>query len=194
MIAYIDGALVEKSPTHAVIDCGGVGYFLNISLNTYSKLPEEGKVKLHAHLAVREDAHTLYGFADKSERQMFRELISVSGIGASTARVILSSLSPEQLTNAILNGDVGQFRAIKGVGPKSAQRIIIDLKDKVGKEEVNLDPTMALSNNKRDEALSALVMLGFQKSKATQVVDKVLKSHGADISVEELVKTALNNL
>lgn len=194
MIAYIDGALVEKSPTHAVIDCGGVGYFLNISLNTYSKLPEKGQCKLHTHLAVREDAHTLYGFADQRERQMFRELISVSGVGANTARVILSSLSPDQLVSAITNEDAGMFRAIKGVGPKSAQRIIIDLKDKVGKEDIALEYSTAINNNIRDEALSALVMLGFQKSKAAQVVDKVLSSRGNDISVEELVKTALNNL
>lgn len=193
MIAYIDGALVEKSPTHAVIDCGGVGYFINISLNTYSKLPEEGRCKLHTHLAVREDAHTLYGFADKRERQMFRELISVSGIGANTARVILSSLSPDQLVSAIVNEDAGMFRSIKGVGPKSAQRIIIDLKDKVGKENEGLEHTTTISNNIRDEALSALVMLGFQRSKAAQVVDKVLRSQSG-VSVEELVKTALNNL
>lgn len=194
MIAYVEGALVEKSPTHAVVDCGGVGYFLHISLHTYSGLPDSGKVKLHTHLAIREDAHTLYGFADKSEKGMFRHLISVSGIGASTARMILSSLTSEQVTNAIATENVGAFRAIKGVGPKSAQRVIIDLRDKVGKEDPEILHTATENNNKREEALTALVTLGFQKNKAAQTVDKVLKSQGADISVEDLVKLSLNNL
>lgn len=195
MIAYVEGALVEKSPTHAVIDCNGVGYFLHISLNTYSRLPDSGKVKLHTHLAVREDAHTLYGFADKAEKVMFRHLISVSGIGAGTARMILSSLTPEQVSNAIATENVGAFRSIKGVGPKSAQRVIIDLRDKVGKEDLEMSFTTAESNNKREEALTALVTLGFQKNKAAKTVDKILSSsQGGEISVEELVKLSLNNL
>jgi len=194
MIAYIEGALVEKSPTYAVIDCSGIGYFLHISLTTYTKLPDSGKCKLHTHLAIREDAHTLYGFADKSEKQMFRDLISVSGVGANTARMILSSLSSEQLHNAIINEDVSLLKSIKGIGAKSAQRIIIDLKDKVGKEAINTEISSMAHNNTRDEALNALVTLGFPKSRAVQVVDKVIKAKGGNVTVEELVKISLNNL
>ena len=194
MIAYIDGALVEKSPTHAIIDCGGVGYFLNISLNPYSRLPDKGSLKLHVHEVIREDSRTLFGFADESERQVFRLLISVSGVGASTARMILSALTPQQLSNVILTDDVAALKAVKGIGAKSAQRIIIDLRDKIGKEEISADFSMPQNNTSREEALSALVMLGFPKNKAAKAVDKTLKSEGADISVEQLVKLSLKNL
>jgi Holliday junction DNA helicase RuvA len=194
MIAYIDGTLVEKSPTHVIIDCGGVGYFLNISLNTFAKLPENGRFKLHAHEIIREDSRSLFGFADQVERQIFRLLISVSGVGANTARMILSSLSPQQLSNVILHDDVNTLKSVKGIGVKSAQRIIIDLRDKIGKEEISADFSMMPNNTIRDEALSALVMLGFPKNKATQAVDKTLKSEGGEISVEQLVKISLNNL
>lgn len=194
MITYLEGMLVEKSPAHAVIDCGGVGYFLNISLNTFSKLPETGKLKLYSHLAIREDAHVLFGFADKAERELFLQLTSVSGIGPSTARMILSSMSPEELHRTIVNRDLNRLKSVKGVGPKSAERILIDLKDKLAKESIASEISFAPHNKTREEALSALVMLGFAKGVAEKAVDKALKEKGDTAVVEEIIKTALNNL
>lgn len=194
MITHLDGVLVEKSPAHAVIDCGGVGYFLNISLNTFSKLPENGRLKLYTHLAIREDAHVLFGFADKAERELFLQLISVSGIGPATARMILSSMNPEELHKTIVTRDLNRLRSVKGVGPKSAERILIDLKDKLAKEGLPSEISFTPHNKVREEALSALVMLGFAKAVAEKAVDKALKEKGSESPVEDIIKTALNNL
>jgi holliday junction DNA helicase RuvA len=194
MITHLEGVLVEKSPAHAVIDCGGVGYFLNISLNTFSKLPENGRLKLYTHLAIREDAHVLFGFADKAERELFLQLTSVSGIGPATARMILSSMSPEELHRTIVTRDLNRLRSVKGVGPKSAERILIDLKDKLAKEGLPSEISFTPHNKVREEALSALVMLGFAKAVAEKAVDKALKEKGNTAPVEDVIKTALNNL
>lgn len=193
MIEFISGRLVEKNPAYAVIDCNGVGYYLNISLHTFSQLPSDEACKLYTHVAIREDAHTLYGFADHFERQLFRLLISVSGVGASTARVILSSLNPVEVQEAIANADVNLLKSIKGIGAKSAQRIIVDLKDKIAKAENEVDISFQSSNTTKDEALSALDVLGFNRNAAEKAIDKLLRS-GDSFSVEELVKNALKNL
>jgi len=195
MYNHIRGRLIEKSPAHVVIEAAGVGYILNISLNTFSKLPEDEACILYTHLAIREDAHTLYGFADETEREVFRLLISVSGVGASTARMILSSLSPEELTSEIANENARALQAVKGVGTKSAQRIIIDLKDKVsGISVVNEVKNTSSSNTLKNEALSALTLLGFDKKKAEKVIDMLIVDLGTEIKVEELIKLSLKKL
>jgi holliday junction DNA helicase RuvA len=195
MITHIEGKLIEKTPTYAVVDCSGVGYMLHISLNTFSKLPDTERVRLFAHLAVREDAHTLYGFADNEERNLFRHLISVSGVGAGTARMILSSLTPREVQNAISSGNVPLLQKVKGIGLKSAQRIIIDLKDKVGKEEFTAgSSSVTPGNQQRDEAVAALVMLGFNKAAAEKAVEKTIKTSGTELMVEQLIKEALKSL
>lgn len=194
MFNHIEGRLAEKTPTYAVIDCGGVGYLLHISLNTFTKIGASEKCKLFAHLAIREDAHVLYGFADQEERHLFRHLISVSGVGASTARMILSSLSPSEIQQAIMSGNVAQLKSIKGIGEKSAQRIIVDLKGKLGKDDMPMDFFAAANNTTREEALSALVMLGFAKNVAEKALDKVIKIEGTGATVEQLIKQALKNL
>lgn len=193
MIAQIKGRLVEKTPTYVVIDCGGVGYEIHISLNTYSALDKEELCFLYTHFIVREDAQLLYGFKEKSERELFRLLISVSGVGASTAMMILSSLSPKETTQAVLSGDVNTLKSVKGIGTKSAERIIIDLRDKIAKVE-GVDSISVSSNNTiKEEALSALVMLGFSKNPAEKALTKIM-SLGEDLSVEELIKRTLKNL
>ncbi|QBA63306.1 Holliday junction branch migration protein RuvA [Muriicola soli] len=193
MITHLKGRLVEKHPTHVVIDCGGIGYFVNISLHTYSKLPETENVQLFTHLQIKEDSHTLFGFMEASEREIFRLLLSVSGIGSSTARTMLSSMTPHQTRDAIAKGDVPAIQAIKGIGAKTAQRVILDLKDKVLKI-YDLDEVYPDSNNtKKDEALSALEVLGFQRKQAEKAVEKVL-SQDASLSVENIIKHALKNL
>ncbi|WP_428224270.1 Holliday junction branch migration protein RuvA [Flavobacterium sp.] len=193
MIAHIQGKLVEKNPTDVVIDCNGVGYFINISLHTFGLLPATDMIKLYTHLQIKEDAHTLFGFMQKSEREIFRLLISVSGIGANTARTMLSSLEPKQIVNAIATENVGVIQSIKGIGAKTAQRAIIELKDKVLKiyeiDEVSLVP----NNTNKDEALSALEVLGFVRKTAEKVVDKILAST-PDATVENIIKQALKNL
>lgn len=193
MIAHLQGRMVEKSPTEVVIDCGGVGYRVNISLHTYSLLPATENIRLFTHLQIKEDAHTLYGFAEKSERELFRLLLSVSGIGAGIARTMLSSLDPKQIIQALAQGDVATIQSIKGIGGKTAQRAILDLKDKVLKiydlDEVSLAP----SNTNKDEALSALEVLGFNRKLAEKAVDKILKEN-ADATVELIIKLALKNL
>lgn len=194
MIHHIKGRLVEKAPTHAVVEAGGVGYFLNISLITFSKLGNEENVTLFTHLSIKEDSHTLYGFAEKSEREIFRQLISVNGVGASTARVMLSSMTADEITSAIVTGDVNALKSIKGIGAKSAQRIIVDLKDKLGKVEGVEQNILTFANNTtRDEALSALLALGFTKNSVDKVLNKVLKAQ-PDLDVEGLIKEALKNL
>ncbi len=193
MIHHLKGKLVEKNPTYVVIECGGVGYFVNISLHTFSKLPDGELVNLLTHLQVKEDSHTLFGFAEKSEREIFRLLISVSGIGSSTARTMLSSLSPAQIRDAIGNGDVASIQSIKGIGVKTAQRVILDLRDKILKV-YDIDELSTTSNNtNKDEALSALEVLGFARRQAEKVVDKVI-SQDASLSVENIIKLALKNL
>jgi holliday junction DNA helicase RuvA len=196
MINHIEGRLTEKTPTYAVIECGGVGYLLNISLNTYSKIGEYERCKLFAHLAIREDAHTLYGFADESERSLFRHLISVSGVGAGTARMILSSLSPVEIQQAITSGNVPLLKSIKGIGEKSAQRIIVDLKDKLGKETLAQGHTISFhqDNTVKDEALSAMVILGFARNAAEKAIDKIMRAEPEGITVEKLIKLALKNI
>ncbi len=193
MVTHLKGKLVEKNPTHVVIECSGVGYFVNISLHTYSKIGDSESIMLFTHLQVKEDSHTLFGFAEKSEREIFRLLLSVSGIGSSTARTMLSSLSPGQVRDAIALGDVPTIQGIKGIGAKTAQRVILDLKDKILKI-YDIDEVSATSNNtNKDEALSALEVLGFVRKQAEKVVDKVLVQDPS-LSVENIIKLALKNL
>jgi Holliday junction DNA helicase RuvA len=193
MIAHLQGKLVEKSPTQVVIDCGGVGYHVNISLHTYSLLPATDFIKLFTHLQINEDAHTLFGFVEKSEREIFKLLLSVSGIGASIARTMLSSLDPKQITNAIASGDVVTIQSIKGIGSKTAQRVILDLKEKVLKLYDLDEVSMSQSNTNRDEALSALEVLGFVRKASEKIVEKIIKE-APDSSVEYIIKQALKNL
>ena len=194
MIHHIKGRLVEKSPTHAILETSGVGYFLNISLITFSKLGDDENCKLYTHLSIKEDAHTLYGFSEKSEREIFRQLISVNGVGASTARIMLSSMTAEEITTAIITSDVNALKSIKGIGAKSAQRIILDLKDKLGRIDGIEQNILTFANNtNRDEALSALLALGFIKNSVEKVLNKVLKAQ-PDLDVEHLIKEALKNL
>jgi Holliday junction DNA helicase RuvA len=193
MIAHLQGKLVEKSPTHIVIDCGGVGYHVNISLHTYSLLPSTDFIKLFTYLQIKEDSHTLFGFVEKSEREIFKLLLSVSGIGASIARTMLSSLDPKQVANAIASGDVNTIQSIKGIGSKTAQRVILDLKDKVLKLYDLDEVSMSQSNTNRDEALSALEVLGFVRKTSERIVEKIIKE-APDSSVESIIKQALKNL
>ena len=190
MIAHIEGILESKTPTHVVIDVNGVGYMLNISLNTYDELPSKGKLRLFSHLIVREDAHILFGFSEQEERMMFRELINVSGVGASTALMILSSMKPADVAQAVDQSDVNAFKSVKGIGLKSAQRIIVDLKGKLDKIESNIDFLSPQGNTYKNEALSALVVLGIDKKKASNTIDEILKNNDVS-SVEELIKMTL---
>ena len=193
MIAHLQGKLVEKSPTQIVIDCAGVGYHVNISLHTYSLLPNTDFIKVYTHLQIKEDAHTLFGFMEKSEREIFRLLLSVSGIGASIARTMLSSLDPKQITNAIASADVATIQSIKGIGSKTAQRVILDLKEKVLKLYDLDEVSMSKSNTNRDEALSALEVLGFVRKTSEKVIEKIVKED-PDASVESIIKKALKSL
>lgn len=193
MITHISGKLVEKSPTNVVVDCNGIGYFIHISLHTFSQLTNEERVKLLTHFQVKEDAQQLYGFATSAEREIFRLLISVSGIGTNTARTMLSSLTPKQVREGIATEDVALIQSVKGIGLKTAQRVIIDLKDKVLKI-YDIDETVALSNNtNKDEALSALEVLGFAKKQSDRVVAKII-AQKPDATVEIIIKEALKNL
>ncbi len=193
MITYIKGKLIEKNPTYTVIESGGVGYFIHISLQTYSQIPDEELLKLFTHYQVREDAHSLYGFYTQTEREVFRLLISVSGVGASTARVMLSSMTPQEIQQGIASDNVTLLQSIKGIGAKTAQRIIIDLRDKILKtfdmEAISTSP----NNTTRDEALSALDVLGFSRKQTERVVDMVLRDD-ASLNVENLIKQALKKL
>lgn len=196
MIAYVQGILVEKTPTYAVIDCGGVGYMLHISLNTYSSLPDINKeCKLLTHLSIKEDAHTLHAFYTSAEKQLFRLLISVSGIGTNTARLILSSMSPTEVASHISSGNAAMLQTVKGVGAKTVQRIIIELKDKIIKTELEISDTLTnFNNNNVEEALSALILLGFSKQVATKAIDGIIKKSTTTLSVEELIKQTLKIL
>jgi len=193
MITHLSGKLVEKNPTHVIIECGGVGYFVNISLHTYSLLGSEENIHLYTHLQVKEDAHTLFGFADQQEREIFRLLLTVSGIGSSTARTMLSSLTPLQIRDAIAAGNVPSIQAVKGIGTKTAQRVILDLKDKVMKIHGMAEVSYESNNTNREEALSALEVLGFARKQAEKAVDKVLKQDSSQ-SVEDIIKQTLKNL
>jgi len=193
MIAHIQGKIVEKTPTDVVIDCGGVGYHINISLHTYSLLPSTESIKLYTYLQIKEDAHTLFGFVEKSEREIFKMLLSVSGIGASIARTMLSSLEPKQVIQAIAVGDVAAIQSIKGIGAKTAQRAILDLKDKVLKLYDVDEVSISHNNRNKDEALSALEVLGFNKKLAEKVVDKIVNLD-SEATVESIIKQALKNL
>ena len=193
MITQIIGRLVEKNPTYVVVDCNGLGYLLNISLNTYGSLPTDENVKLYTHLSIREDAHTLYGFIDKVEREVFKLLISVSGVGPSIARTMLSSMTAEDVQQAIASENVKLIQSVKGIGAKTAQRVIIDLKEKILKT-FNIDEvSVTESNTNKEEALSALEVLGFTRKQSDKVITNILKESPL-ASVEELIKKALKNL
>ncbi len=194
MFEYIKGPIADLTPAYVVIDCAGVGYYVNISLQTYSGLDGKKDALVYLHQVIREDAHLLFGFASKEERELFRLLISVSGVGANTARVILSSMSAAEIQKVIMQGDINALKQIKGIGLKTAQRIIIDLKDKVsGKDLGSAQLFTSLNNTIRQEALSALVMLGFNKSAVEKVLDPLQKAEGSQ-SVEGLIKLALKQL
>ena len=192
MITFLEGNIVELSPTHAVIACNGVGYYLNISLNTFSQFENDksSKNKFFTYLSVKEDSHTLYGFFDKQERDCFCLLLTVSGVGASTARMILSSLAPNELKKVIVNEDVNSLKSVKGIGLKSAQRIIIDLKDKMDIDIINSSNLSSLNNSIKQESLYALEKLGFSVKKMQPIIDKIIYEN-PDLSVEEVIKRAL---
>lgn len=199
MFAYFRGFLREKTPTYAVIECQGVGYLLNISLHTYAALPEPGtteasEVMLYAHQIVREDNHQLFGFASTSERELFVMLITVNGVGANTARMILSSLDPKSVVAAVISEDTTTLNRIKGIGAKTASRIVLDLKDKVGGVDVGESISKSAHNTLREEALSALLMLGFARNSANKALDKVIKEEGNDVQLEDVIKAALKLL
>ncbi|MEM6319108.1 MAG: Holliday junction branch migration protein RuvA [Bacteroidota bacterium] len=192
MISYIKGPITFKNPTFIVVEAGGIGYRVNISLNTYAKIEKSETVKILTHLQVKEDSHTLYGFADEAERKLFRHLISVSGIGPATAQVMLSSMSPDEARAAIVGENVAAFKTVKGIGPKTAKRLILDLKDKLLKDGGDT-PLVAVGvdNTLRKEALSALVSLGFNKIQSQKVLSKILKEQPNVKTVEELIKLSL---
>lgn len=203
MYDFVRGKLVEVNPAFAVIETGGVGYILNISLNTYSKLSGIDSIKLYTHLVVREDALVLFGFAELEEREIFRQLISVSGVGPNTARLLLSSLNVQEIRQAISSGNVGLLKSVKGIGEKSAQRIIVDLRDKLDKGAETLQKVEFSHNTIREESLSGLIVLGFPKKMAEKAIDEVIKNYrpGSDaslqdgsLSVERLIKEALKRL
>ena len=193
MLDYIKGKIVDISPTYVVIDNGGLGYFINISVNTYSNLSGKEEALIYIHEVIREDAHQLYGFTNHEEREIFLHLISVNGVGANTARVMLSSLVPNEIVGAINHNDINLLKSIKGIGAKTAERIIVDLRDKVAKLSEGEQIIAPLNNTIKDEALSALVMLGFPKAKVEKVINDILKQK-SNLSVEELIKEALKRI
>lgn len=193
MITHIKGKLVEKNPTFVVIESNGVGYWLNISLNTFSNLPNQESVFLYTHLSIKEDAHTLYGFITKVEREIFRLLISVSGVGPSIARTMLSSMTTDEIQRAIASGNVSLIQSVKGIGAKTAQRVLVDLRDKILNTFMNDEVSINESNTNKNEALSALEVLGFNKKQAEKVLDKIL-IEDKTATVEILIKKALKNL
>jgi len=193
MISHLQGRMVEKTPTEVIIDCNGVGYQVNISLHTFGLLPDSEHIKLFTFLQIKEDAHTLFGFAEKAERELFKLLLSVSGVGAGTARTMLSSLEPKNIIHSIASGDVATIQSIKGIGAKTAQRVILDLKDKVLKLYDLEEVSVAGYNTNKEEALSALEVLGFNKKAAEKVVEKIVRENPG-ITVETIIKQALKNL
>lgn len=193
MIAYLEGKLTEKEPTHLVLDVQGIGYLIKISLNTYSALKDKSECRILTHLHIKEDSHTLFGFATENERQIFLNLLGISGVGPATCLMILSSLGPEELQIAISNEDLNAIQSIKGIGSKTAQRIILELKDKIRRDELmekSLDLSHPTHNTIRNEALTALVTLGFNKSVAEKNIATILQRE-KDISLEELIKLSL---
>jgi Holliday junction DNA helicase RuvA len=193
MIDYIKGTITQINPTFITLETGGIGYFINISVNTFSKLESKTDIKILIHEVIREDSHLLFGFADSRERDIFRLLISVTGVGANTARMMLSSINPEEIEKAILGSDVNILKSVKGIGLKTAQRIIVDLKDKLGKQAGSGDIFTFSDNTKREEALSALVMLGFAKNAVSKVLDNIVREE-KNLTVEDMIKRALKNL
>jgi Holliday junction DNA helicase RuvA len=193
MITHIQGKLTEKNPTNVVIDCNGVGYHLNISLHTYSQISDQENLRLFTHLHIKEDSHTLYGFSSITEREIFRLLISVSGIGTNIARTMLSSLTPKQVREGIAIEDVALIQSVKGIGLKTAQRVIIELKDKILKVYDIDEGSLSQSNTGKEEALSALEVLGFNKKQSNSVVDKIIVAN-QDANVETIIKEALKKL
>lgn len=195
MIAFLKGKLVHKEPTFVIIEVNGIGYHVSISLNTFSEIKDKENIQLSTYLQVREDAHILYGFSNKAEKSMFQNLIAVNGVGPNTAMVILSYLPPNELQQAITGEDVGALQAVKGIGGKTAQRIILELKDKLRKEPVGETGgiTGIRHNTMRNEALTALMTLGIGKAAAEKSIDTILKKSGNTVSLEELVKLALKN-
>lgn len=193
MYEYIRGNIADISPANIIIEAGGIGYFVNISLNSYSQLSGKKEAKIFLHQIVREDAHTFYGFADVNERELFRNLISVNGVGASIANVMLSSLSPDEIRAAVTTENVTVLKGVKGIGAKTAQRIIIDLKDKLGKLPETGQILLSADNTIRNESLSALVMLGFLKRDAEKTVTKIIQEH-PEATVESVIKQALKRL
>ncbi len=196
MIAYLHGKVAELEPTHIIVDCGGVGYLAKISLQTYSVLKDQSTVKVHTYLQVREDAQVLYGFANKSEMILFEQLISISGVGGNTALMMLSSLSAEEIIYAIQHGEEHTLKKIKGIGAKTAGRIVLELRDKLkaGTVPALLNEKLSSSSHKKEEALSALQTLGFTKQTMSKRVDGIIKEKGEEVSVEDIIKIALRNL
>lgn len=194
MIEFLNGRLIEKNPAYSVIECNGVGYYVNISLQTFEKMGTSESCKLFIHMVVREDAHSLFGFAERQERQLFRNLISVSGIGPNTARIILSSYKSEDIFVAIANDNIDLLKSIKGIGAKTAQRIVIDLKDKVAKDLPQLEISSLQDNTTKDEALSALAVLGFDRNRSMKVLQKIYSGNSSELSVEQVLKEALRQL
>jgi Holliday junction DNA helicase RuvA len=191
MINHLHGRLVEKNPAYIVIECGGVGYFVNISLHTYSNIPDKEECRIFTHLQINEDAHTLFGFADEEERKLFRSLLSVSGVGASTARMILSSMNPSEIISCLVNGDVARLKTVKGIGEKTAQRMILELKDKLKKD--GPVKTMVSHMKVKDEAMSALLTLGFARQSVDKTIDHLLREQPA-MNVEDLIRKALKTM
>jgi Holliday junction DNA helicase RuvA len=194
MYEYIKGHITFRNTSHSVIETGGIGYVFQHSLSTFEALGKQNEVQVFMHLSVREDAHVLFGFFDNAERVMFRHLISVSGIGPSSAIATLSAMQPNELQEAIFSEDVNALKKVKGIGAKSAQRIIVDLKDKLGSLEVNFENFNGSSNTVRSEALKALQNLGFDRRKAQKIIDEVLKSADESIGIEDLIKRSLKSL
>lgn len=193
MFEYIKGILVEVTPAYAVVECAGIGYYINVSVNTYSQIASAKEVLLYLHQIVREDAHLLYGFYTREERTVFRQLISVSGVGANTASVMLSSMTVNEIAGAIMTENVNAIKSVKGIGLKTAQRVIIELKDKVSVAGYAGETPVETASAVKEEALAALVMLGFVKGQVAKVLDKIIAG-GNITSVEELIKLALKQL
>ncbi|NLA50268.1 MAG: Holliday junction branch migration protein RuvA [Bacteroidales bacterium] len=193
MIDYITGTITAITPAFLTIETGGIGYFVNISLNTFTRLQGKSEYKILIHEVIREDAHQLFGFGDKEERDIFRLLISVTGVGAGTARMMLSSLNPGEIEKAIIGSDVQTLKSVKGIGVKTAERIIVDLRDKVGKTAVSGEIFSFTDNTRREEALSALVMLGFARGAVLKTLDKIMRED-RNLTVEDMIKKALKNL
>ncbi len=192
MITQIKGRLIEKSPTELVVDCNGIGYSINITLNTFSNIGNDENIRLYTHLIVKEDSHTLFGFHSKSERSLFKLLISVSGVGASTARTMLSSMTTGEIISSINTEDVNSVQSIKGIGSKTAQRIILELKDKIHSQEID-DSQIYLMTKDTDEAITALEVLGYSRKQTIKIINQI-KAENPKISVESLIKKALNKL